>query len=161
MNKEEIIKALQLLPHPEGGYYRETYRSTENVVTDRGNRTAGTVIYFLLESGNFSAFHRLTSDEAWYYHTGQTVKLYLLAPNGSLTTYLLGSAFERGEVWQVIMPAGHWFAAEITDEEGYTLVSCSVSPGFEFSDFELASCAALCNEFPQHRALISRLCRTN
>jgi predicted cupin superfamily sugar epimerase len=160
MHKDEIISTLQLIPHPEGGYYRETYRSAEVISTSRGNRVAGTTIYFLLESGNFSAFHRLTSDEAWYYHIGDSVKLYLISPDGTLSTCLVGKSFTKGESLQVIMPAGHWFAAEVIESNGFTLVSCSVSPGFEFSDFEMANRESLCAQYPQHQELISRLCRS-
>ncbi|MFN8153214.1 MAG: cupin domain-containing protein [Bacteroidia bacterium] len=158
MRKEDLIRQFQLLPHPEGGYYRETWRSTEKVATTRGSRSAGTTIYFLLESGNFSAFHRLQSDEAWYFHLGSAVNIYLIYPDGEAATIQLGSDLNHQHL-QVILPAGTWFAAETIQSNSYTLVSCSVSPGFEFQDFELADKEELAAQYPDHRQLIERFCR--
>lgn len=157
--KEEYIRHLELIPHPEGGYYRETYRSSEMITTTRGQRSTGTVIFFMLESDNFSSFHRLGSDETWYFHAGQPTWLYLLSHDKGLTQYLVGSPIKEGGVLQVTIPAGTWFAAEVADGGVYTLISCSVSPGFEFSEFEMASSEALMTEFPEQAELAGRLCR--
>lgn len=159
MTKEQLITRLGLQPHPEGGYYRETYRSKDKIQSPVGERVAGTVIYFMIESGNYSAFHRLTSDEAWYYHAGHGVHIHLIAPDGQLQTVRLGSSIDKGEELQAIMPAGYWFAAEVLEDNAYALVSCSVSPGFEFSDFELADREVLLKKYPLHAGLIARLCR--
>jgi predicted cupin superfamily sugar epimerase len=158
-DKKSIIQQLGLQPHPEGGYYVETYRSTEKVITNRGERTAGTLIYFLLESENFSAFHRLQSDEAWYFHAGDSAVVYIIHPDGQLEEKRIGPGGSPNEQWQVMIPAHCWFAAEVMQPNAYLLVSCSVSPGFEFSEFELANRAELAQQYPQHTALIERLCR--
>jgi len=159
MEKTTIIQQLGLLPHPEGGYYVETYRSTEKVNTLRGERTAGTLIYFLLESENFSAFHRLQSDEAWYFHAGTTSAVHIIHPDGQLEVKRIGPSGPPTEQWQVMIPAGSWFAAEVLQPDSFLLVSCNVSPGFEFSEFELAHRDQLIEQFPQHQTLIHRLCR--
>lgn len=158
-DKATIIQQLGLQPHPEGGYYVETYRSTEKVNTNRGERSAGTLIYFLLESENFSAFHRLQSDEAWYYHAGNSAVVHIIHPDGHLEEKRIGPTGPPNEQWQVMIPAHCWFAAELLQPETYLLVSCSVSPGFEFSEFELARQEELIQHYPQHEMLIRRLCR--
>lgn len=157
--KANYIRLLDLIPHPEGGYYRETYRSTEIIDTIRGNRSTGTVIYFMLESGNFSSFHRLGSDETWYFHAGQPTLLYLLSKEKGVSRFRVGADIENGGVFQVTIPAGTWFAAEVEAGGVYTLISCSVSPGFEFSDFEMADLKELMKAFPEQEELVRRLCR--
>lgn len=159
MTKDELIQRFQLLPHPEGGYYRELWRSQEEVESNKGPRKAGTSIYFMLESENFSAFHRLKSDEIWYFHQGSPAVVHLIDPAGNYSQQIIGPG-NSGEVhWQIILPAGTWFAAETLEENSYTFISCSVFPGFEFTDFELAVNGDLSKKFPEHKTLIDRLCR--
>lgn len=160
---QEIIQFYQLLPHPEGGYYKETYRSSEWGPADRlsekfiGKRNYSTAIYFLLEENSFSAFHRIQSDECWHFHTGDAVDIHVLHPNGNDELIKLGGNIEMGEQYQAVVPAGAWFAFKTNGQ--YTLVGCTVSPGFDFADFELTKAAELALLFPEQLALIQHLCR--
>ena len=156
------IKSLSLTQHPEGGYYRETYRSTELLnaaaLPERfsGDRNHSTTIYFLLPADNRSLFHRIKSDELWYYHTGSSLTIYVLDSNG-LKLHRLGPDIEKGESLQAMIPANAWFGALVNEKDSYTLSSCSVSPGFDFHDFELADRASLLKDFPNDRAIIEQL----
>jgi predicted cupin superfamily sugar epimerase len=145
----------QMLPHPEGGFYKETFRSTLKVEAPWGERNALTSIFYLLENDNYSAFHRIKSDELWYYHAGETLLIHEIKPNGDLTTHHLSN-----ENPFVAITANSWFASEVKDQSGYVLVSCSVAPGFDFSDFELANRTHLCSVYPLHKTLINRLSRS-
>lgn len=136
---QTLVDALQLRPHPEGGYYHELFRSQRTVTADqeRGSRLALTTIYFLLEAGQQSRWHRVLSDEVWNYLEGEPLELFCFDPeNGRLTTTGLGP-YGRGVEPTLIVPAGVWQAARPLGS--YTLVSCVVGPGFEFSDFSLAA----------------------
>ncbi|WBO86194.1 cupin domain-containing protein [Hymenobacter yonginensis] len=149
MTAQEIIQHLHLTPHPEGGYYRETYRATDTLTTAAGHtRSVSTAIYYLLENEDKSHFHRIKSDELWFFHQGQALEIILLTP-GQPTRLTLGPDFAAGELPQAVIPAGVWFAAQVKHRPGYGLVSCTVAPGFDFADFELAERAALLREFPQ------------
>jgi len=161
----QLIETYQLLPHPEGGYYKETYRSEGKIDHSvlpagfTGDRHYATAIYFLLEQGNFSAFHRIRSDECWHFYAGQTLHVYVIHPDGSLETITLGSNILEGECFQAVVPAGCWFASEPAPGTNYSFVGCTVAPGFDFADFELAEKASLLELYPQHRLLIQRLCK--
>lgn len=159
MKAEEYINLLGMHRHPEGGYFVETYRSDTRIQTAAGSRCAATVIHFLLLSDSFSAFHRLRSDETWYYHAGSSATIHCIDPNGLSQSIVIGPHLERGDVLQAHIPAGTWFAAEVTGKNDFILISCSVSPGFEFEDFELASRANLMEMFPSHGELIQRMTR--
>jgi predicted cupin superfamily sugar epimerase len=156
------IKHLSLSQHPEGGYYRETYRSPELVSSSAlparfdGQRNYSTTIYFLLPSHNRSLFHKIKSDEIWYYHAGSSLTIYVLDQRG-LTEHRLGADIEKGEALQAIIPANSWFGALVNEKESYTLSSCSVSPGFDFHDFELAERSTLIQDFPNEKEMIDRL----
>lgn len=152
--KQEIIQSLQLRPHPEGGYFRETFRSPSSVQCGERERSAGTCIYFLIDSDNFSAFHRLKSDEAWFWHNGSACTLHLIHPNGMLETVVCGP--DRP---QVILPAGTWFSAMVPGGDQYCLVSCTVWPGFDFADFEMATRTTLTESYPEHADLIRAFTR--
>lgn len=160
---QQLIEQFGLLPHPEGGYYKETYRSPEPIskqaLPDRfaGERYYSSAIYFLLEKGNFSAFHRIQSDECWHFYTGDTLWVHMIAPEGALTTIQLGH--QPGTVYQYVVPAGYWFASETAPGGSFSFVGCTVAPAFDFADFELADGNTLSQQFPQHSALIGRLCR--
>ncbi len=144
----ELIQTLGLLPHPEGGHYRETYRSTQQVRRPDGAlRHASTAIYYLLQAGEYSSWHRIASDELWHFHVGTPLSIYVLH-EGKLTTLALGHPADVPDaVFQHVVPAGAWFAAEPmpahSGRAGYSLVGCTVAPGFEFSEFELATAEAL------------------
>ena len=155
-----IVEKLDLINHPEGGYYKETYRSDENVapLEKRYNgemRSSGTSIYYLLRSEDFSAFHRLKSDETWYYHEGVSLMINIINSAGELNSVTLGSCSSSDQSqYQVTILAGSWFSANVKEDDSFSLVGCSVSPGFDFKDFELANGKELSEEFPQHRELI-------
>ncbi|WP_127125443.1 cupin domain-containing protein [Pseudoflavitalea rhizosphaerae] len=161
----QLISLYQLLPHPEGGYYKETYRSSEMVAISAlperfgGNRSFSTAIFFLLERGNFSAFHKIKSDECWHFYAGQTLLVHILQSNGELQTVSLGANAAAGELFQFVVPANCWFASEPSIDTEFTFTGCTVSPGFDFEDFELAKTEELVSKFPAHAALIRRLCR--
>ncbi|RKH07760.1 cupin domain-containing protein [Corallococcus praedator] len=153
---EELVRRLDLKPHPEGGYYRETYRAAFQVQTLRGRRSAGTAIYYLLTRGIFSAWHRVVgADELWLFHDGDPLSLHLMHEDGRLETAVLGRDVLKGEQPQVLVPAGVLQAAETLGD--YTLVGCTVSPGFEFADFELPDGEAIVARHPAHEVMIRRL----
>lgn len=140
---ESLIQKLALAPHPEGGYYRETYRAPMQVHSPvhGGMRSAFTCIHFLLCGGQYSAWHRVASDESWFFHEGSDVHVYSLLPaaknkHEAIVTQTLGTA---SGCFELTVPAGTWFAARAVKPDLHTLVSCVVAPGFEFEDFELAS----------------------
>lgn len=157
------IGRLGLSEHPEGGYFRETYRSSGTIsqshLPDRytGDRAHQTAIYFLLKSGQISAFHRMESDELWFFHAGSTTTIYCLHENGEREDIRLGPEPDSGDSLQAVIPRGTWFGAEVMESDSYVLVSCTVSPGFEFDDFRLGGRTALQEQFPQHAELIGRL----
>ncbi|MCU0335668.1 MAG: cupin domain-containing protein [Chitinophagaceae bacterium] len=154
---QALAQQLQLQPHPEGGFYAETYRSATLVPTPAGPRPAATMIYFLLTAGNFSAFHRIASDEGWHHYEGGSLQVHVLHTNGRYECIKLGK--EADAVPQAWVPAGAWFASEVVGTEGYALVGCTVAPGFDFADFELARAADLSVQYPQQAALVAALCR--
>jgi len=158
MNEEisRWVETLGLAPHPEGGFFRETYRSAARI----GDRSVSTAIYFLVTRGNFSALHRIASDELWHFHAGSALEIVTIDPTHARRDLRLGVDLSRGERPQHVVPAGQWFGARLADTDAsYALVSCTVAPGFDFADFELASRDALTAEMPEHRALIASLTR--
>ncbi len=158
------VDRLQLQPHPEGGYFSETYRAGERIAQPHlparfpGDRAFSTAIYFLLEAGQFSAFHRIRSDEVWHFYAGQPLHIYVIPPDGSLEIIRLGDDLEDS-VFQAVVRAGCWFASQPASATGFSLVGCTVAPGFDFEDFEMASYAGISQLFPQHDAVIRALCR--
>ncbi len=154
---------LNLQPHPEGGHFREVYRCGEEIegVTLRdkrkGVRNLATSIYYLLRSGERSCFHRLRSDEAWYFHAGSPMHIYTLDMHGALKTITLGVHPELHQVPQIVIPAGTIFGALVTESNSYSLVGCMVSPGFSFEDFEMISREHMLDKFPKERELIHKL----
>src|SRR6478609_7366851 len=153
MNAKLWIEKLNLLPHPEGGYYKETYRCADTLSTAAGQRNISTAIYFLLEDKQKSHFHRIQSDELWFFHSGDTLEILVLDESG-LRSILLGNNPDKGETLQAVIPAGKWFGSRVKDQKGFALVSCTVAPGFDFNDFELAKAESLSQQFPEHEALI-------
>lgn len=153
-----VVQALGLAPHPEGGYYRETFRAALAVDAPQGRRAASTAIYFLLPAGHFSALHRVRSDEVWHHYEGDAVELYMLREDGEAEVVRLGNDLARGDRPQVVVPAGVWQAAVPVGDQ-YALCGCTVAPGFDFADFELPTRAALVQRFPAIRELVERLTR--
>lgn len=163
MDVDKWIKHLQLLPHPEGGFYTETYRSEGFVKIDgrpHGKlRNFCTGIYFLLVDNNFSAFHRISSDEMWHYYAGHTLELFEIDEDGVLLRTLIGNDISAGAVPQYVVKAGRWFASRVLGQQGFVLTGCTVSPGFDFQDFEMADRSELIKHYPQHTAAIIALTR--
>lgn len=161
----DLIVSLNLQPHPEGGWYRETYRAKDTIpasgLPERfdGSRSCATVIYFLLDSENFSALHRIKADEQWHFYGGSTLTIHVIHTNGRYAPIKLGQNLGKGETFQAMVPHGCWFGATVDTPDSYALVGCSVAPGFDFKDFEMAQRECLRNEFPQYTELIDRLTR--
>src|ERR1700761_8271342 len=151
--KDDLVRRFELQAHPEGGYFRETYRSAARVDRDGAGagetRAASTAIYYLLCDDAHSAWHRIRSDEVWHFYAGEPLHVHVLDENGggvtnALVTHRLGNPLTHpGTVYQAVVPAGSWFAAECADPASFALVGCTVAPGFEFSEFELADADAL------------------
>jgi predicted cupin superfamily sugar epimerase len=160
---QQLIEYYGLTPHPEGGYYRETYRSNEVIPHAalpkkfKDSRNYSTAIYFLLEKGDFSAFHRIESDECWHFYAGGRLNIYMIKENSEMQTVHLGNEIGNGDMFQFVVPAGCWFASEPAENSIFSFVGCTVSPGFDFADFELANAEGLILLHPQHEQLIRRL----
>jgi len=157
----EWIRALDLRPHPEGGHYRETYRAAETITPPgfAGPRALSTAIYFLLQGHEFSALHRLRSDELWHFHAGAPLRVVELTPAGTLGEHRLGLDVGAGERPQVTIPAGSWFGARVADSTSFALVGCTVAPGFDFADFDLGDPAELRARYAQYAAAIDTFIR--
>jgi len=154
------IENLNLQAHPEGGYFKETYRSEDTVLNKYGkNRSASTGIYFLITSANFSAFHKIESDEMWHFHGGSPLFVYVIMPDGELNILQIGNDLEKGQTPQAIVPAGCWFASRVEVPNSYSFVGCTVAPGFDFQDFVLANRDELTAEYPKHKEIIQELTR--
>jgi uncharacterized protein len=152
----EWIERLGLEPHPEGGWFRETHRSTQLVESPRqGERSAFTSILFLLEPPQVSKLHRIDSEELWNWHAGSCLRIHVLSGGGEKEIRRLGP--ERDSVFQTVVPANHWFGAEVEDEEGWCLVGCAVAPGFDFAHFQMGDRRRLLGEYPLHAETILRL----
>ncbi len=160
---EKIIKSLQLQPHPEGGFFKETYRSQGTINVDSlgegfsEKRNYSTCIYFLLTSDSFSAFHRIKQDEIWHFYKGSPIRLHMISETGNYSHINIGNDLDSNQKLQFVVPAKYWFAAEVIGSNTYSLLGCTVSPGFDFDDFELSSRADLISRFPQHIQLIKHL----
>lgn len=153
------IQQLQLTPHVEGGAFRELYRSSLKTTPPgfTGERHYSTSIYFLLQQGQFSAFHKIKSDELWHFYYGDALTIYEITAQGAMIEHQLGNDPEKGQSFQVLIPAGNWFAARLAEGGDYILCGCTVSPGFDFEDFELANKESLLTAYPQHKTLINAL----
>jgi uncharacterized protein len=154
---ETLVRTLRLLPHPEGGWYRETYRAGQ---LDARGRAASTLIYFLLPAGHVSHLHRIDADESWHLYLGGPLQVFELDegdPQGTATVTVLGTGLDRGERPQHVVPAGRWFGAAPADGAPYALVGCAVAPAFEFRCFELGERQYLLRRFPAARVIVERL----
>jgi predicted cupin superfamily sugar epimerase len=160
-----LVSQHKLLPHPEGGYYRELYRSegiisSEELAPDfNGARNYCTSIYFLLTSSNFSGFHRIKQDEVWHFYHGSPLTVHVIDLEGKYTAHKVGFSLSENLAPQLVVPAGCWFASSVEEENSFAFVGCTVAPGFDFADFELAERETLTQLFPQHAAIIGVLTR--
>lgn len=157
------IEKLNLLKHPEGGYYRETYRSDILINSGslpknyQGQRNVCTAIYYLLSEAEFSAFHRLKSDEIFHFYSGSPLLVHLINEQGKYFCQKVGTQGEENDILQLIIPCGWWFASEVSEPNSYSLIGCTVSPGFDFNDFELASREQLIQMYPSHQDIITKM----
>jgi predicted cupin superfamily sugar epimerase len=169
MNKAEYwIEKFVLKKHPEGGYYREVYRSAESIAAGHlperysgGGRNHATSIYFLITGKEFSAFHRIKSDELFHFYAGSPLKLHMISEAGKYSLVSLGPGADNNEVFQYAIPHGVWFSAEVSGDaaDSFSLVGCTVAPGFDFDDFELGKRIELLKRYPAHAEVIKRLTR--
>jgi predicted cupin superfamily sugar epimerase len=150
-----LVAQLELRPHPEGGYFVETFRSGLDILASWATRPAVTSIYYLLSAANFSAFHRLRSDEIWHHYRGAPVAIEVIDAEGHYLPVVIGAA----NCWQAAIGAGSWFAAHVRVPNAYALVGCDVAPGFAYEDFSIGTREELTTSFPQHRALVERWTR--
>ena len=157
------VEKYAMQPHPEGGFFAETYRASETIphaaLPQRfsGERNLSTAIYFLLENHHFSAFHRIQSDEVWHFYAGESLNIFVIHGDNRLEIIRLGQNSDSGEVFQAVVPAGAWFGSKPAANSAYSLVGCTVSPGFDFADFEMASRSELLKLYPQHAETIELL----
>jgi uncharacterized protein len=147
---QDLIDRLELAPHPEGGWYRETHRSA---TSNASGRSICTSILFLLEHPHVSHLHRLDAEELWFWHAGDALDVQVVTPDGLHETRRLGP----GGNFQTMIPVGTWFGAELPNPESWALVGCAVTPAFEFAGFEMACREDLARQYPLHRELITRL----
>lgn len=139
------IEKLQLQKHPEGGWFKEIYRSDEMIPADAlptgfsGSRSISTSIYYLLEGEDFSAFHRIKSDELWHFYTGTSAIEIISIEKGKIRKQFLGNNPRENQCFQIIVPKNTWFVARLVNKHGFALAGCTVSPGFHFDDFEMAN----------------------
>jgi predicted cupin superfamily sugar epimerase len=153
------IEKLNMTAHPEGGWYKETFRDNRIVQAqspggEHKEYHASTAIYFLLDDQSFSAFHRIGAAEAWHFYAGTGITIYSIDENGELKTVELGPNPEQGQVFSTVVPANVWFASRVNQIGGYALCGCTVAPGFEFAEFELASKNDLILRYPIHKNVI-------
>ncbi len=163
MSANRWIKELNMIRHPEGGYYAEFYRSDSTIRREglpeafAGDRSFLTSIYFLLEGQDVSKFHRLKSDEMWYFLDGSELTIHIIAPDGNYSAKKLGRNPMGGAPFQQVVPAGNWFGSSVDAPNSYALVACAVGPGFDFKDFELCTFEKLVAQYPQHEEIIRKL----
>ena len=159
------IETLGLRPHPEGGYFRETYKASEVLSRDclparfGDERAMCTAIYYLLLANDVSALHRVRQDEILHFYDGAAFIVHVIDPAGNYSMSRLGRNPGQGELPQVVVPGGHLFGMKVAEGGAYTLLGCTVAPGFDFADFEMPSRQDLIGKFPEHRGLIESLTR--
>ena len=159
---QTIITKLGLQPHPEGGFYKSTFASEafisdQELMGEDKKRRLFTSIYFLLRSEDISHFHRLKSDELWYYHGGSSLTVHVIDENGDYKELKLGMDLDKGELPQVLVRKNTIFGSSIKEENTFSLVGCMVSPGFDFDDFELFKQEELLQKYPQHKEIILKM----
>ena len=156
------IKKLDLKIHPEGGYFKETYRSDE-IISEKclpqrfdGDRVFSTCIYYLLNQVDFSAFHEINQDEVWHFYDGSSLTIHIIDQNGAYACAKLGRDIENGESFQKVVKANSLFAAAVNDTESYSLVGCTVAPGFDYNDFKMPARSKLVDRYPKHKEIIEK-----
>lgn len=154
---DELVKLYDLQPHPEGGYFKETYRSAQTMDTEGGTRNHSTAIYFLIPEGKKSHLHRIKSDELWHFYLGDPMTLVQISPEGAVEQITLGADVKNGQRVQHTVPAGYWFGAYPNPGSRYSFFGCTVAPGFDFQDFEMGNREKLLQEFPNAKEVIERL----
>lgn len=160
MTSEQIKQLLELEPHPvEGGYYRRTYTSPGSVQLPRGLRAQSTAIYYLLEPGTFSEMHVLASDEIFHFYQGDPVEMLQLLPEGRSGLFTLGADLRLGQHVQLVVPAGVWQGTRLIDGGKVALLGCTVTPGFDFADYQSGSYADLAAKWPGQAERIRKLTR--
>ncbi|WP_196895007.1 cupin domain-containing protein [Aureivirga marina] len=163
MTAQYFIDKFEMLPHPEGGFYKEVYRSEGTIPKEvlgeefSGDRNYATGIYYLLKSENFSAFHKINQDETWHYYAGSPVIVHTIDKEGNYSQQEVG--LEGDGIPQYVVPAGVWFAATVKNKEDFSFVGCTVAPGFDFDDFQLAEREKLISEYPKLNQIITKLTR--
>jgi predicted cupin superfamily sugar epimerase len=178
---DDLIKKLNLKEHKfEGGYYKETYRSLDmvsypeeisstlpnksdsaKVITGTKNRPSSTLIFYLLKGNQFSPLHKVNQDEVWHFYIGSSLTLYLLDENETITSVKLGNNISDGCIFHYVIKKDTWFCAEVDDKISFSLLGCTVAPGFEFDDFELGIKSDLLTAFPQHKSIIEKFAGTH
>jgi hypothetical protein len=165
MNVDLLVNKLNLEPHPEGGYFKEVYRSSD-IITQKalpegflGDRTIATAIYFLIEKNNFSALHKIKSDETWHFYYGDALEVIEIDENGVLKYTAIGNNLLAGETFQYTVKANTWFGSRVKIGGKFSLVGCTVAPGFDFNDFELGKKEDLLKLYPQHQKVIVEMTR--
>ena len=162
---KEIVAKLDLAPHPEGGYYKETYRSEAFVQKDSleavysGKRNYSTCIYFVITSESFSAWHKIHQEEIWHFYLGSSITIHLISPEGEYSAITLGNDIAKGEVPQYVVKGEWWFAVTVNKQNSYALTGCTVAPGFDFDDFILPTRKELIHLFPHLEKEITTLTR--
>ena len=156
---EYWINKLGLIKHPEGGYYKENYRSDIYFKNSQNKkRSLATSIYYLLEGNDFSSFHKIKSDEIWHFYYGSNIIVHVIGKNSNLSSNIIGNNIQNGnEKIQMLIEKDSWFAAEVENKSMYSLVGCTVIPGFEFDDFELAKKEEMVQKYPLYENIIRRL----
>ena len=163
MNSDQadfIIEQYRMQPHPEGGFFTRTYHSSGLIPRTAlpaefaGERYFSTAIVFLLKENDFSALHRLRQDEIWHFYLGGSLRLVMISPDGKFSETMLGQNVARGDVVQAIVPAGCWFGAKPAEGTSFSFVGCTVAPGFDFADFELAERSEILSQFPDLETII-------
>lgn len=164
LTAQQLIDHYALMPHPEGGWYKEMYKSLEffksSALPKRysGKRSFCTFIYFLIAQGEMSGFHRIQSDEIWHFYAGGPLQVFVIKDDGTLVITELGNDISAGQTFHYVVPNGLWFASRPAPGVEFSFVGCTVAPGFEFDDFEMAQADKLVAQFPQHEAIIRQLC---
>lgn len=158
-----IINELDLKPHPEGGFFKETYRSEGVINPDideeiyPAGRNFCTSIYYLLEGTDTSSFHRIRSDETWHFYCGSSATIHIIHPDALYEARYLGSDLSSGQAYQHTIPGRSWFGVSVDNPESFMLAGCTVAPGFDFDDFEMGDPYKLKQAFPEHSAIIDQL----
>jgi predicted cupin superfamily sugar epimerase len=156
------IEKLDLQPHPEGGHFIETYRSDEVIPKEalptrfEGDRVFSTSIYFLLDKKDFSAFHIMEQDEIWHFYDGSSLTIHIIDQSGNYSRAKLGRDIQNSESLQIVVKAHSYFAAAVNNLDSYSLVGCTVAPGFEYADWKMPTREKLVDDFPEHKEIIEK-----